>query len=125
MIILDIIAWLGIGLLALGAFMDLIAALGINRFKNFYLRLHALTVGVIGGAFYPLIGLGLISIGVKELGTIRFYIAGISFTSAFFVLITAPVGTHILARAAHRIGLRPTPAIVDRLREDREKKVMR
>ncbi len=123
--ILEVIGWIGIGLLAIGALMDVIAAIGINKFKNFYLRLHAATVGIIGGAFYPLLGLGLLSLSLEQLGVVRFYIAGISFTSAFFVLITAPVGSHILARAAHRVGVMPEPIGVDRLKEDREKGVFK
>lgn len=123
--VLEIIGWIGLGLLALGAVMDVIAALGMNRFKNFYLRLHAATIGVVGGAFYPLIGLGLLSLSLEQLGVTRFYIAGLSFTSAFFVLITAPVGSHVLARAAHRFGIRPEPIAIDRLREDKEKGVMK
>ncbi len=123
--ILEVIGWIGISLLAIGALMDVIAAIGINKFKNFYLRLHAATVGIIGGAFYPLLGLGLLSLSLEQLGVIRFYIAGISFTSAFFVLITAPVGSHILARATHRVGVMPEPIGVDRLKEDREKGVFK
>ena len=120
----DIIGWIGVALIVLGAIMDLIASIGMHRFRNFYLRLHAATVGMIGGAFYPLIGLGLLSLSLEYLGITRYYIAGISFVSALFVLLTAPVGSHVLARAAHRAGIKPEPINVDRLQEDMERGVM-
>ncbi len=121
----DIVGWVGLALVALGGLMDLIASIGMHKFKNFYLRMHAATVGMIGGAFYPLIGLGLLSLSLTELGATRFYLAGVSFVTAFFVLITAPVGTHVLAKAAHRYGVVLEPVRVDRLKEDREEGVFR
>jgi hypothetical protein len=51
----DIIIYLGLALIGLGALADLIASIGMHRFKNFYLRLHATTVGTIWGAVFPII----------------------------------------------------------------------
>jgi len=107
----------------IGGILDVIAALGMIRFKDFYLRLHALTVGVIGGSFYPLILLGLYSM-IKLPYPSNYYVGGIALTTAFFILITAPAGSHAIARAAHRSKHVPKPAVVDRLREDRESGVM-
>lgn len=123
--ILEALAYyIGMILIIVGGVMDLLASIGMNRFKNFYLRLHAATVGTIGGAFYPLIGLGLIVLTLHGFGIVKYYIAGIAFTTAFFLLITAPVGSHVLAQGAHkgRIVL-PEPAIVNRLLEDEERGV--
>jgi len=44
---------IGSVLLVIGAVCDVLGALGMNRFPNFFVRLHAATVGVIGAAFYP------------------------------------------------------------------------
>ncbi len=123
--ILEALAYyIGLILIFIGGLMDLIAAIGMNRFKNFYLRLHAATIGTIGGAFYPLIGLGLIALTMHQLGIMKYYIAGISFTTAFFLLITAPVGSHALAQGAHRGRIvLPEPARINRLLEDEEKGV--
>ncbi|MEM2698958.1 MAG: monovalent cation/H(+) antiporter subunit G, partial [Ignisphaera sp.] len=52
-------------LIAIGAICDLIAAIGMNRFPNFFVRLHALTVGTIGGAFVPLIGVAILVLGAE------------------------------------------------------------
>lgn len=93
---------LGSVLLVLGAFASLVSAIGFHRFKNFYLRLHAATVGTIWGSVYPLIGASLISVTLEELGAHRWFVAGASFTIAIVILILAPAGSHALARAVHR-----------------------
>jgi len=111
--------YLGMILLIGGGIVDVLAAIGMNRFRNFYLRLHAATVGAIWGAVYPLFGLGLISLSLSALGSVRFYIAGIAFTTAIFLLLTAPVGSHAIAQGAHRSREAvPEPIVVDRLAED-------
>jgi multicomponent Na+:H+ antiporter subunit G len=112
-------------LVTVGAICDLIAAIGINRFPNFFVRLHALTVGTIGGAFVPLIGIALIALGAEFLGVYRFFMAGASVIAAILLLFLAPVGSHAIARAAHRSKAAVVhPKIVDRLEEDREKGVI-
>ncbi len=112
-------------LVAVGAICDLIAAIGINRFPNFFVRLHALTVGTIGGAFVPLIGVALIALGAEFLGFYRFFMAGASVIAAILLLFLAPVGSHAIARAAHRSKAAIVyPKVVDRLEEDREKGVI-
>jgi len=112
-------------LVAIGAICDLIAAIGINRFPNFFVRLHALTVGTIGGAFVPLIGVALIALGAEFLGFYRFFMAGASVIAAILLLFLAPVGSHAIARAAHRSKAAIVyPKVVDRLEEDREKGVI-
>ncbi|RLG87749.1 MAG: cation:proton antiporter, partial [Thermoprotei archaeon] len=37
----DVLVIIGMIMIGVGAIADLIAAIGMNRFKNFYLRLHA------------------------------------------------------------------------------------
>lgn len=113
-------------LIAVGAVCDLIAAIGMNRFPNFFVRLHALTVGTIGGAFVPLVGVALLALGAEFLGQYRFFIAGASIISAILLLFLAPVGSHAIARAAHRSRAAIVyPKVVDRLEEDREKGVVK
>ncbi len=121
--VLEAIAYyLGLIMIFVGGVLDIIAAIGMHRFKNFYMRLHAATIGTIGGAFYPLIGAGLVALTMHWMGVMKYYVAGISFTAAFFLLITAPVGSHALAQGAHKSRtVLPEPAIVDRLLEDEEK----
>ncbi len=110
---------LGLILIAIGAISDLIAAIGMNRFKNFYLRLHAATVGTIWGAFVPLIGASLLAAGCTGLGEYRWFMSGGALVTAIIVLILAPAGTHALARATHRARIvRVEPCIADHLDEE-------
>jgi len=103
-------------LIIIGAFCDVMAALGFFRFKNFYVRLHALTVGAIGGAVLPLIGVSILSVGCEFLGVYRWYIAGGSIVTALLILILAPTGSHAIARAAYRSKtVSPWPIVVDDL----------
>ncbi|MCS7099413.1 MAG: monovalent cation/H(+) antiporter subunit G, partial [Sulfolobales archaeon] len=107
-------------LLVAGSVINLIGAVGLSRFKNFYLRLHAATVSTIGGTFYPLLGLVIVSLATPELGELRFFMGGSLLVAAFILLLLAPAGSHALARATHRAKIsRPEPVIVDYLAEDR------
>ncbi len=110
---------IGSVLLFIGALCDLIGALGMNRFPNFFVRLHAATVGTIGGAFYPLIGSSLIAFGSDFLGIYRWFVGGCALVSAFLILILAPAGSHAIARAAHKSKTAPVfPKVVDHLEEE-------
>ncbi len=114
-----ILIYVGWALLVVGAIADLIAAIGLNRFPNFFVRLHAATIGTIGGAFYPLLGVALIAFGAEFLGPYRFFMGGAALVTAFLVLLLAPAGSHALARAAHRSKVvKPEPVVVDHLEED-------
>jgi len=107
---------IGSALLCLGAFAALVSAIGFHRFKNFYLRLHAATIGSIWGSVYPLVGSAILAITVEELGVYRWFVAGASIVAAFIVLILAPAGSHALARGVHKAKVaRVKPCIADKL----------
>jgi len=117
--VIDLVGYAGMALMAIGAFCSLVASIGMNRFPNFFVRLHAATVGTIGGAFVPMIGASLLAFTLEELGTYRFFIGGAGIVAAFFLLILAPAGSHILARAAYLSKAAEVyPKVVDRLEED-------
>ncbi len=108
-------------MVAVGVVSDLIAAIGLLRFPNFYVRLHAATVGTIWGAFVPLVGAALIAAGSDFLGSYRWFVAGGAVVTAIFILILGPAGSHALARAAHRSRAAAVhPKVVDHLEEDEE-----
>ncbi|MGC9181631.1 monovalent cation/H(+) antiporter subunit G [Thermogladius sp. KZ2Tp1] len=98
----ELLVYTGLGLIALGAFAQLVSGIGVNRFRNFYLRLHAATIGSIWGCVYPIAGAGLVALGYKELGPYSTFMAGAAFVTSFLVLILSPAGSHALARAAHK-----------------------
>ncbi len=116
----EVLIYLGEIAIGIGVIADLIAAIGLLRFPNFYVRLHAATVGTIWGAFLPLIGVALVAAGADFLGSYRWFMAGGSLVTAILILILAPAGSHALARAAHRSrAAKVEPKIVDHLEEDR------
>ena len=113
-----ILAGIGFTFITIGAICDLVAAIGINRFPNFFVRLHAATIGIIGGAVIPLIGVSLVSLVSEQLGFYRFAVSGIALITALVIMIVAPTGTHILAYATHKARLAPVyPKVVDKLEE--------
>jgi len=106
-------------MIAVGVISDLIAAIGLLRFPNFYVRLHAATIGTIWGAFVPLVGAAFVAAGADFLGRYRWFMAGGAIITAVLILILGPAGSHALARAAHRSKAAVVqPKVVDHLEED-------
>ena len=84
-------------LLLLGAAFTLIAALGVARFPDFFCRIHAATkAGAFGGAMIA-IATGL------ALGMTRVWVEITLFVLFYF--LTAPIGSHLLGRAALSRGV--------------------
>lgn len=87
-------------LLVSGALFSLTAAIGINRLPDIYTRMHAASkAGTVGS------GLLLLAVGLhsQELPVLARAIAGF-----LFVVLTAPVSAHLLAKASHAVGYRLT-----------------
>ncbi len=115
-----ILVIIGQALITIGVFCDLVAAISMLRFPNFYTRLHALTVGSVGGAFVPIIGVAFIAAGSEFLGTYRWFLTGSSLIIAVVELLLAGSGSHAIARATYRAKAAPTqPIILDKLEEER------
>lgn len=80
-----------------GAFFIAVAALGVLRMPELYARMHSSTKA-------GTLGLGLILLSVA----IHFGSLGISaraFATMFFVALAAPVGAHVIGRAAYYMGV--------------------
>ncbi|MDK6028589.1 monovalent cation/H(+) antiporter subunit G [Ignisphaera sp. 4213-co] len=109
---------LGLILVIIGVFCDFVGAIGLIRLPNFFTRLHAATVGAIGGAVIPMLGAALIALGYEPLGETRFILAGVAFTTSLITMVLAQAGSHALARAAYRARAAPLqPIIYDALSE--------
>ncbi|MEM2192012.1 MAG: monovalent cation/H(+) antiporter subunit G [Candidatus Hadarchaeales archaeon] len=105
---IEILSWIFLGI---GSFCSLAGAIGLVRFPDVYTRLHANTVVVVGGAIMLIIG-ATISTGPSV-----FLLKGI--VIAVFLFLTNPVGSHAIARAAHRSGVKLWKgSVVDKLREN-------
>ncbi|MET1160188.1 MAG: monovalent cation/H(+) antiporter subunit G [Thermoprotei archaeon] len=116
---IDVIAFfIGLALIAIGAICDLLGALGLLKFPNFYVRLHAATIGAIGGAVIPLIGVTLVALSADFLPN-KYAIAGASLVTAILILIVAPTGSHALAYAAHKSKIVKWKPHCDHLEEDK------
>jgi multicomponent Na+:H+ antiporter subunit G len=110
-------------LVSIGAFCSIVASIGMLRFPNFFVRLHAATVGSIGGAFLPIIGAGLIALGSDFLEPYKWLFFGSLIITAILVMLVSPAGSHALARATHRAKVAPVePKVADHLEEDETKK---
>ena len=96
-------------LLLLGSAFGLIAAIGLLRFPDVLLRMHAATkAGTLGA------GLVLIAVAVDFGGT---GIAVRAVATIVFLFATAPVAAHLIGRASYFVGVRLwDKTVVDELR---------
>ena len=99
----------GVLLVIGGAFMAL-GALGLVRMPDLFNRIQAGTKATTLGFLSIIIGL----IVLRPEWWSKLALIGA------FVLLTNPIGSHAIARAAHGRGEKPLISGVDRLREDRE-----
>lgn len=90
----------------------MIGAVGIVRFPDFYTRVHANTVVIVGGSILLILGAGIS--GGLDIFTVK------AILIALFIFLTNPVGSHALARAAHKSGVKLwSKSVVDKLAEDK------
>ncbi len=81
----------------IGAIFMLVAAIGILRMPDLLTRMHASSKAGTLGAGLILIG---VSIFYADLGITSRALVGV-----FFIILTAPVAAHVIARAAYFVGV--------------------
>jgi multicomponent Na+:H+ antiporter subunit G len=90
---------IGMTLIVIGLVFDFFGCLGLIRFPDIYTRLQAsakcITLGTCGVLLGLFIIKGVTAAGIKALLCLA------------FILLTAPVSAHALARAAYRSGVKP------------------
>jgi len=105
--------------LLIGIAFNTLGVIGILRFPDVYTRLHADTKATTFGSIFT--SLSVIIFGVYRFvqsGDGQYLALAIPTVIAVIVLaITNATGAHAIARAAHRSGARPSPAVVDRRAE--------
>jgi len=96
-----------------GALFSLTAAIGVNRLPDFYTRMHAASkAGTVGSALL-LLAVGLYSQQLAVLGC--------ALVGFLFVVLTAPISAHLLAKSAHQAGYKSSSQTVkDDLKADRK-----
>jgi len=82
-----------------GSGFGFLGALGLVRFPDLYTRIHASSKAGVVGAGFVLIGLALVSFD--------FSIVLRSIVAILFLILTAPISAHLLARATYLLGVRP------------------
>ena len=104
---------LAIGLLAAG-----LGVVGILRFPDVYTRLHAETKMTTCGAIFICIAVIVTQAGLYlATGDMQYAVLALHTLIALAALIfTNAIGAHAIGRAAYRSGVRPDPAVVDRLK---------
>ena len=90
---------IGLILMAIGGIIAIIGAIGLIRFPDVYTRIHAQTVCNVGGCC-------LILFGVFLQGFYSMFSAKALFLIVF-IFLTAPIGAHIIAKAAYKSGIKP------------------
>lgn len=91
-------------LILVGGLFSLVAALGILRLPDLYTRMHAASkAGTMGS------GLMFVAIAVFAFDGPVILRALVGFV---FLLLTAPVSAHLLARAAYSAGYKPADTTV-------------
>ena len=109
--------------LAIGLIFNLLASIALIRFPDVYTRLHGGTKCTTFGSIF--LSGAIIIYGLKEwylnpsvsspILPLHVFIALVA------ILVTNPTGAHAIARAAHKSGVMPVKAVVDDLKEEREK----
>ncbi|MXU63879.1 monovalent cation/H(+) antiporter subunit G [Oceanomicrobium pacificus] len=90
---LEIIA--GLMVLA-GGFFCLVAGIGVVKLPDLFMRMHASTKA-------GTVGVGLTCLSLVLVGP-TWIVAGKAVAVTLFMIATAPIGSHLIGRAAYRAG---------------------
>lgn len=110
--------WLVYLLLGIGMFFQVMGTIALHRFPDVYTRMHGATKCTTFGSIFVYLGImvyGMLQVmaGNSAMVVLPFHVAIVM----IFILATNPTGAHAIARAAHRSGVKPKRAVVDRLEE--------
>jgi len=119
--IFGIMIWIIYCFLAIGIIFQALGTIALHRFPDVYTRLHGATKCTTFGSIFIYLGIILYGVRLYLLGK-GGYASLITHTVLILVLlmITNPTGAHAIARAAHRSGIMPKYAVVDKLKERRK-----
>jgi multicomponent Na+:H+ antiporter subunit G len=102
-------------LLAIGLTANGLGAFALIRFPDVYTRLHGATKCTTFGSIFTTVA--VIIYGFAR-GEARYQTLAIhAIVALIALLLTNPTGSHAIARAAYRSGVKPKDAVVDKLEE--------
>ena len=104
-VVMDVVAAV---LLLCGATLSLVGALGLHRFPDVFSRMHAATKPAT-------LGTALVLSGVLIAGDLPPGARAKLVIAIIFQFLTAPVGSHMIGRAAYRTGM---PGVDDLVIDD-------
>jgi multicomponent Na+:H+ antiporter subunit G len=110
-------------LLAIGLVFNSLGTLSLFRFPDVYTRLHGATKCTTFGSIFTSFAVIVFAIS-KYIGTGegRFLVIIVHVVIAVLaLLLTNSTGVHAISRAAHRSGVAPKYAVVDKLAEKDKK----
>lgn len=114
-------------LLLISLLFNALGTIGLHRFPDVYTRLHAATKCTTFGTIF--MTFTVIAYGIREYAITeeaKFLNMAIhTFLALIALLVTNPTGAHAIARAAHRMGLKPAEAVKDELEEAELRKKQR
>lgn len=106
--------WIVSILLIAGSLFMLIAAIGVVKLQDVYMRMHAITKATSLGAILMLLGV--------VLWHPQWIVVIESFMVVIFVILTAPIGSHMIGRVAHRMQVPKAEGyLVDELQDELDK----
>lgn len=105
--------WIAAVLILMGCLFCLLAAIGLVRLPDTLTRMHAATkAGTLGAGLI----MAAVAVTFSDMGTVLR-----AFLAVIFLYMTAPVGAHLIGRAAYCSGIRLSSRTwVDHLRDDLE-----
>lgn len=99
-------------LISIGVIFTIVAVIGVLRLPDIYTRSHAATKSVTFGVLCTLTGVFLYFWLIEGDFNIKLFLGIV------FLFITAPIGGHLMARAAYISGVKPSELTVrDEMKE--------
>ncbi len=102
-------------LMAVGLLFNGLGSVALLRFPDVYTRLHGATKCTTFGSIFTIVS--VVIYGFARGGAAYQTLAIHSIVALIALLITNPTGSHAIARAAYRSGVKPAGAVVDKLEE--------
>jgi multicomponent Na+:H+ antiporter subunit G len=105
--------------LGIGVIFNGLGSIGLLRFPDVYTRLHATTKNTTFGSIFTCLAVIIFSFyQLNATGNSKFLVLALhTFLALVCLIVTNPTGAHAIARAAHRSGVMPKPAVIDQLKE--------